>query len=107
MLSYAKLRRVLSVFLSNQILRTELDNMLSGKEITELSFLDIIFESKADVEILNILTDGNSDDIPADEAIEVFTDFFLTIKASWQKLKPLLSSLGLKVETELTSTSKG
>ena len=104
MLSYAKLRRVLSVFLSNQILRTELDNMLSGKEITELSFLDIIFESKADVEILNILTDGNSDDIPADEAIEVFTDFFLTIKASWQKFKNLLSDLGLKAQVEIKKT---
>ena len=104
MLSYAKLRRVLSVFLSNQILRTELDNMLSGKEITELSFLDIIFESKADVEILNILTDGNSDDIPADEAIEVFTDFFLTIKASWQKFKNLLSDLGLKAQVEIKRT---
>jgi len=60
-----------------------------------------------DVELLEILTEKKVSDIPAEDAIGVFADFFYSIKGSWSRLKPLLSSLGLKVETELISTSKG
>jgi hypothetical protein len=108
-LTYSKLRKVLSLFLKNPILRDGLQELISGKEqeLDELGFLDLLDKSQVDLELLEILTEKKASDILADDAIGVFADFFCSIKASWQKLKPLLSSLGLKVETSLTSTSKG
>lgn len=108
-LTYSKLRKVLSLFLKNPILRESIKELIEGKEqeLDEIGFLDLLDKSQVDLEILEILTERKASDIPADEAIKVFADFFFSIKASWQKLKPLLSSLGLKAEAELTSISKG
>ena len=105
-LTYAKLRKVLSLFLKNPILRDGLQELISGKEqeLDELGFLDLLDESQVDVELLEILTEKKASEISAEDAIGVFADFFCSIKGSWQKLKPLLSGLGLKVEAELTTT---
>ncbi|MCD4818652.1 MAG: hypothetical protein K8S23_08160 [Candidatus Cloacimonetes bacterium] len=105
-LSYAKLRKVLSVFLKNKVLRTTLNELLKGKqkEIDELGFLDMLEESKADIEILEILTEKKPEDVSAVEAFETYALFFCSIKASWQKFKPLLDGLGLKVEAEIVKT---
>jgi len=108
-LTYAKLRKVLSLFLKNSVLRDGMKELIEGKEkeLDELGFLDLLDKSQVDVELLEILTEQEASDVSAEDAIGVFADFFCSIKASWQKLKPLLSSLGLKVEAELTTTSKG
>jgi hypothetical protein len=108
-LTYSKLRKVLSLFLKNPILRDGIKELIEGKEqeLDELGFLDLLDKSQVDVELLEILTEKKVSDIPAEDAIGVFADFFYSIKGSWSRLKPLLSSLGLKVETELISTSKG
>jgi len=108
-LTYAKLRKVLSLFLKNPILRDCIKELIEGKEqeLDELGFLDLLDKSQVDMELLEILTEKEVSDIPAEDAIGVFADFFCSIKASWQKLKPLLSGLGLKVESSLTTTSKG
>jgi hypothetical protein len=105
-LTYAKLRKVLSLFLKNPILRDGIQELISGKEkeLDELGFLDLLDKSQVDVELLEILTEKKTGEISAEEAIGVFADFFCSIKASWQKLKPLLSGLGLRVESKLTTT---
>jgi len=101
-LSYAKLRKTLSVILKNKTLRKKLEDLIAGKdqELSEMSFLDALDESNVDGEILEILTGKKTDELDAAQAIGVFCDFFIYIKASWQKLKPLLSSIGLKLEVE-------
>jgi len=107
-LTYGKLRKVLSVFLKNEKLREALKGMLNRNEIeiTELEFLDLLEASKVDVEILEILTGKKVESLSAEDAIGVFADFFCSITSSWQKFKPLLSSLGLKVEATVKTTSK-
>ena len=101
-LSYAKLRKCLSVFLKNKVLREKLENLIAGKEqeLTEMSFLDALDESNVDGEILVILTGKSTEEVDATEAIGAFCDFFTYIKSSWQRLKPLLLSIGLKLQVE-------
>ncbi|MCD4829750.1 MAG: hypothetical protein K8R90_10020 [Candidatus Cloacimonetes bacterium] len=57
-ISYAKLRKVLAVFLRNEHLRKGLEDLLAGgeQEITEVGFLDLLEESNADISVLHILT---------------------------------------------------
>ncbi len=107
-LTYAKLRKVLSIFLKNKKLREALKGMLNSNEveITELEFLDLLEASKVDIEILEIITGKDADTLSAEDAIGVFADFFCSITSSWQKFKPLLSGLGLKVEASINTTSK-
>lgn len=101
-LSYAKLRKCLSVVLKNKVLREKLEGLIAGEEqeLTEMSFLDALDESNVDGEILEILTDKKAEEVDAAEAIGVFCDFFTYIKTSWQRLKPMLSSIGLKLQVE-------
>ena len=108
-LSYAKLRKVLSVFLKNPVLRKGLEDLLSGKQkqFDELGFLDLFDESQADIEILQILTNRSADEVSAEDATGVFADFFCSIKLSWEKFKPLLKALGLRVETSVQTHLKG
>lgn len=105
-LTYSKLRKVLSILLQNKALRESLVELLSGreKELDELGFLDLLEDSKADLEILEILTEHKVEDIPAEEALGVFADFFCSIKNSWERFKPVLSSLGLRVEADVVTT---
>lgn len=105
-LTYSKLRKVLSILLQNKTLRESLVELLSGKEkeLDELAFLDLLEDSKADLQILEILTEQKVEDIPAEEALGVFADFFCSIKSSWERFKPVLSSLGLRVEADVVTT---
>lgn len=105
-LSYAKLRKVLSVFLKNTVLRNFLSEIISEKEleINELGFLDLLEKSKADIEVLEILTEKPADQISPEEAFETFSIFFCSMKVIWKKLRPLLEGLGLRVQTEIQKT---
>ncbi len=105
-LSYAKLRRVLSVCLKNHTFRLFLEELIAnnGSEISELELLDLFDEAEADLEVLEILTDKSPETIPPDEAIDTFRNFFCIIKNSWKRLQPLLEDLGLKVQAEIQKT---
>ena len=99
-ISYAKLRKVLAVFLRNELLRKGLEDLLSGteQEITEVGFLDLLEESNADISVLYILTGRDVEEIPAEEAAEAFASFFTAIRASWKRFEPLLLASGFRLE---------
>lgn len=105
-LSYSKLRKVFSVCLQNHTFRLVLEELLAGNtsEITEFEMLDLLVESEADLEVLEILTDKSPDSIPPEEAIDTFRVFFCSTRSTWQRLQPLLEDLGLKVQAEVQKT---
>lgn len=105
-LSYAKLRRVLSVCLKNQTFRLFIEELINNNasEISELELLDLLDESEADLEVLEILTDKSPETIPPEQAIDTFRNFFCSMKNSWKRLQPLLEDLGLKVQAEIQKT---
>jgi hypothetical protein len=102
-LSYAKLRKCLAVFLKNKVLREKLEGLIAGKEqeISVLGLMDLLDESEADTEIIEILTGKKASEIEADEAVGVISDFFLSMQRSLERLRPMLSSIGLSVTTEV------
>ncbi len=90
-LTYTKLRKVIGVIVKNPKLKAAVSK-LNGK-MTELSFgdmLELVYDSNADMEILNILTDGEAESLCADAAFEAFRDFFTSMSGSLEKLKGLL-----------------
>ena len=104
-ISYAKLRKVLAVFLRNEHLRKGLEDLLAGseQEITEIGFLDLLEESNADISVLYILTGKDAEEIPAEEAAEAFACSSTAIRASWRKFEPLLAASGFRLEASKTT----
>ena len=104
-LSYSNFRKISSLLIKNEVLRDSLQDLLEGKEvgITELGLLDLLEEAELDTQIIEILTDSNTDDISAEEGIKILLDFFLSIKNSFQSLRKLLLSLGFNLQAK-TST---
>jgi len=104
-LSYSKFRKIGSLLIKNEILRDSLQDLLEGKEvgITELGLLDMLEKAELDIQIIEILTDSNYEDISAEEGMKILLDFFLSIKNSFQSLKKLLLSLGFNLQAK-TST---
>lgn len=101
-LSYSKFRKISSLLIKNEVLRDSLQDLLEGKEvgITELGLLDLLEEAELDTQIIEILTDSNTDDISAEEGIKILLDFFLSIKNSFQSLRKLLLSLGFNLQAK-------
>ena len=95
-LTYNKLRKVLGVFIKNPTLKQALSGQIEGKGLDGLQIidvLDLIYDSGADVEILEILTDASADMIDVDTAFEVFSGFFTSIGSSWSKFSGLLTNI--------------
>lgn len=100
-MSYATFRKVLATLLRNEGLRKRLNELMAGNqvELTEIGFLDLMEESKVDLDILRILAGREPDEIAPEQAAEVFTAFFSAVRGSWRKLRPLLDALGCRLET--------
>lgn len=107
-LTYSQLRDILGLVITNQTTRVTLGDLLSGKQFacSELELLDLIYSSKIDLELLQILTGEDASQLDAFAAVEVIAAFFAYMRASWPKCKPWLGSLGYAVQARATR-SKG
>jgi hypothetical protein len=107
-LSYIKLRKVLTIFLKSKELRAIFDKLFSNGEISisEMEFVDMLAESSIDLEVLAVLSETEVENLSAEQAMELFSDFFISIKSSWKVFKDLFLNLGLKPEAKMNMLSK-
>ncbi len=108
-LSYDTFRRVVGVFVKNESLKKGIQR-LGGLEDPEnfsiTGLVTLVYDSNADVEIIEILTGTPVTELDMVKGFEVLSDFFTSIIDSWQRLKPLLASFGLNLpDTKSTSSN--
>jgi hypothetical protein len=98
-LTYNQLRQILCLTISNGTLKAKLEDFLSGKltKVSEVELLELISNSEADKDLIRILSNKEPDEMDALEALEYIHSFFAYIRASSQKCKDWLGSLGLAV----------
>ncbi len=103
--SYSKFRKIISLFVKNEVLRDSLEKLLTGKSIsmTELELLELIDQAGIDSQVIEILTDKKPESLSAEEGLKVLLDFFLNTKNSFQNLEKQLLSLGLKLQADKTT----
>jgi len=100
-LSYSQLRQILSLTISNQILKAKLEDFLSGKvtKVSEVELLELISHSEVDKELIRIISNQEPDNMDAIEALEYISAFFVYIRANSERCKDWLGNLGLAVAT--------
>ncbi len=108
-LSYAQLRQILCLTISNGTLKAKLEDFLSGKmaQVSEIELLELIKESEADKELIHILSGRNPDEMDALEALEYISAFFAYIRANKAKFAGWLGSFGLLVAVSPSTPSRG
>jgi hypothetical protein len=99
-IKYNQLREIISLVFKNSKIKALLNERSVGT-LFELDFYDmvaVLAESEVDINILQILTGKNPEELDALEAIEVISDFFTFISENYQRLIPLVVDMGfLKV----------
>jgi hypothetical protein len=99
-IKYNQLREIISLVFKNSKIKA----LLQEKGVTtlfELDFKDMIVvlaDSEVDIDMLQILTGKNAENIDALEAIEEISDFINFIMVNYPRLIPLVADMGfLKV----------
>lgn len=97
-LSYAQLRAILALAVTNDLAKGKLSDLLSGgmANISEIDLLSMIAESQVDMEMIRILSGRDPETMDALAGLEYISDFFAYIRANKDKFKGWLGSLGLK-----------
>ena len=108
-LSYAQLRQILCLTISNGTLKAKLEDFLSGKiaRINEVELLELISASGVDKELITILSGQNPDKMDALEALEYISAFFAYIRANKARFAGWLGSFGLLVAVSPNTPSRG
>lgn len=93
-LTYAQLREILALTLTNGPIRVKLDALLAGREVSldEGELIDLIVASEIDRDLIRILSGTDPDTLDAITALEYISDFFSYIRASSPKFTRWLKS---------------
>lgn len=104
-LTYSQLRQILSITLTNEHVRHTLADVFMGTaELTELSLIETIIDSGADLELIRIISGQDPENMDATEAMGWILAFFEYIRASLPKLKPWLESIKSVVSPKKTDS---
>ena len=96
-LTYAKLRAILALAVSNDTLRLKISDLLSGRgtNLTEIELVELIVESEVDKDLIRILSGKDPDAMDALEGLEYISSFFAYMRANSGKLAAWLANTGL------------
>ncbi len=112
-LTYDTFRRVFGVFLKNEKLKETLSKLKNMDDVEDfaglgiLGLIELVYDSRADVEIIEILLGVPIEQAGLDQSFEVLGDFFTNIITSWQKFKPLLANFESKLGDPQSTSSNG
>ena len=110
-LTYDTFRRIVGVFVKNEKLKQTIEKIGSLDDIDEffghgiIGLIEIVYDSNADVEIIEILTGTPVTELDMVKGFEVLSDFFTSIIDSWQRLKPLLANFEFKLGVPKSTNS--
>ena len=105
-LSYAQLREILALVVSNGTLRLKLADLLQGKaaNLTEVELLDLIVQSEVDKDLIRILSNKDPDAMDALEGLEYISSFFAYTRANSARLTTWLANIGLRAQASVKKT---
>lgn len=105
-LSYAQLRDILALVVSNGALRLKVSELLQGKaaNLTEVELLDLIVSSEVDKDLIRILSGADPDAMDALEGLEYISSFFAYTRANKSRLTAWLATIGLQARGSVKKT---
>ena len=96
-LTYAQLRAILALVVSNDTMRLKLSDLFSGQgaAFTEIELIELIVQSEVDKDLIRIISGRDPDSMDALEGLEYISAFFSYMRANNEKLTAWLANTGL------------